>query len=320
MEFIRVDDTGAQIGGEPLRRLASCYVHAAFMMSFFDLLLWDTEATQIPNFDLGPQDMGLDVGDRFALRVAAMPEYYWLDKIEAWGPDWSDPPEKWDMSALWDELGAGAKREYPLWVDSGEGPAVNDVLLSENRLTVKVQDDLYTAWVTVLDTDFAPLPVVGGSAFFTSTGTEGGGCVPNLDPDEKKRPDAKGEEYSAEFTFTDGVPEQIIIMVGDYAGNARYYLVDTTGSEPPVQVTPPPTPTPTPRPVPPPAPTAPSGAVPLQPDADGPSPSPTATPTAVPAGQAPHTGDDAPLAALCVMFLVSTGGLAALLIAQRRRK
>lgn len=251
MEFIRVDDTGAQIGGEPLRALDSCYVHAAFMMSFYDLLLWDTEATQLPNFDLGPQDMGLDVGDRFALRLAAMPEYYWLDKIEAWGPDWSDPPENWDMRTLWDKLGAGAKREYPLWVDSGEGPQVNDVLLSKNRLTVKVQDDLYTAWVTVLDTAFAPQPRVGGSAFFPSAGTEGGGCVPNLDPDEKKRPSKPGEEYGAEFTFTDAVPEQFIIMVGDYAGNARYYLVDTTGSEPPVQVTPPPTPTPTPRPVPP---------------------------------------------------------------------
>lgn len=306
MEIDRADDAGKATGSDPLWSSESFYANAPWAL--FDAW-WDTETSMFFMNEVTPQDLKLDPGDRLVLRAAAMPEYDWQTQLINWPA--SAPLSGWDMRDVLPFLGKGAVLEFPLWVDSGIGPAVNDVVRSENQFTVTVQDDRYTAWVTVLDTAFAPLPGVTGDAFFNVSGTEGSGCVPNLDPATGKRPDAPGKAYNAEFTFTDGAPTQFIIMVGDYAGNARYFLIDTAGGEP-VPVTPPP-----PTPVPAPAPAAPAQPAAGQ-AADEPAPSPTAAP--VPAGPVPRTADDLPLTALYVVLGVSAAGLLTVYIVRRRRK
>ncbi len=278
MELDRADAAGNVTGAEPLWAADSLYASAPFAL--FDAW-WSVFPAVLSMDAVTPQGLGLDPGDRFALRVAAMPEYYWQTELMDWPA--SAPLSGWDMRDVLPLLGEGAVREFPLWVDSGEGPALNAVARSGNRFTVTVQDDLYTAWVTVLDTDFAPLE-----------GEDGCSCVPNLD--ETDRPAAPKEPYDAVLTFADAVPEQFIVLAGDYAGNARYYLIETTeANATPAPVTPPPTPTPAPAPAPTPTPmptpaivpfpTAPADAGPAQPAASpAPTPQPTPAPTARPAG------------------------------------
>ncbi|MBR4424972.1 MAG: S8 family serine peptidase, partial [Oscillospiraceae bacterium] len=168
-------------------------------------------ATASMNKSLG--SLGLEPGDKVTVGFYALPEYYAVQYAkENGGVASSGSLDAEGFRAVLEsgKVGAGAAIAYTVTVDN-EAPVVQSASkdLITGAFTVKAQDDQYIAFVGIMNKS--------GSKIYAST-------VP-----EQTEP-GQAVEVSLDLEGQT-MPANVLLVVGDYAGNQVAYKVNAGGSQ-----------------------------------------------------------------------------------------